>query len=295
MITMLQALILGALQGVTELFPISSLGHSAILPAVLGWNIDQASDFFLVFLVATHLATALVLLGFFWRDWVLIVKGIFHSLVARRIDESDVYAKMGWLIVVATVPVGILGLALENTFKSLAGDPRLVAGFLALNGFALFGAERLRRRREANAAAAEAAAAPVADPIDSAVSRVSWSGAIKVGFAQSLALIPGFSRTGAALGGSLLIGLDHESSARFAFLLATPVILAAAALKLPDVFLVHSVGAGISSVVIGALTSAVAAYLSIRFLTRYFKTRTLMPFAVYCILAGIIAFLIILK
>jgi undecaprenyl-diphosphatase len=272
-ITYFQGAVLGLLQGVSELFPISSLGHSVILPNLLGWNIHQNEPYFLTFLVAVHLATALVLLGFFWHDWVRIVKGLGRSLRDREITDAD--AKLGWLLVVGTIPAGILGLTLQDSLRKFFASPEYASIFLALNGVLLFGAEALRRR-----------APVVAEDDDERIARtVGWGGATGVGAAQSIALIPGFSRSGAAMGGGLLVGLSHKDAARFAFLLATPIIFAAAVLKLPD--LAGSQGNGVRGpALVGALCSALTAYLAVRFLMRYFETRTLIPFAVYCLCAG---------
>jgi undecaprenyl-diphosphatase len=272
-ITYFQGAVLGLLQGVSELFPVSSLGHSVILPSLLGWNIHQDQTYFLTFLVALHLATALVLLGFFWRDWVRIVKGLGRSLRDREIGDPD--AKLGWLLIVGTIPAGILGLLLQDKLRSLFASPEYASIFLALNGVLLFGAEALRRR------------APVVagDDDERIAETVGWGQAATVGGAQAIALIPGFSRSGAAMGGGLLVGLSHKDAARFAFLLATPIILAAAVLKLPD--LAGSQGNGVRGpALVGALCSAFSAYLAVRFLMKYFETRTLIPFAIYCLCAG---------
>src|SRR5438046_6763117 len=136
-----QAAMLGLLQGVSELFPVSSLGHSVILPQPVGWDIHQNDKFFITFLVATHLATALVLLGFFWRDWVRIVKGLGRSLRDRGIDPADTDAKLAWLLIIGTIPAGILGLLLENKLRSVFASAASASAFLILNGFMLFGAE----------------------------------------------------------------------------------------------------------------------------------------------------------
>ena len=224
LITYPQAIILGLLQGVSELFPISSLGHSVILPSLLGWNIHQNDKYFLTFLVATHLATAIVLFFFFWRDWMRIVKGLGRSLRDREIADDDPDAKLGWLLVVGTIPAGILGLLLQDSLRKVFASPTSAAIFLTLNGVLLYGAERLRRR------------APVTEADDDArIARtVSWRDGFFVGAAQALALIPGFSRSGATMAGGLLVGLSNKDAARFAFLLATPIIGAAALLKLPE-------------------------------------------------------------
>jgi undecaprenyl-diphosphatase len=270
-----QAVILGLLQGVSELFPISSLGHSVILPGLLGWDIHQNDKYFITFLVATHLATALVLLGFFWRDWVRIVEGLGRSLRDRGIDPADADAKLAWLLVVGTIPAGILGLLLEGKLRHVFASPRSAAFFLILNGFMLYGAELLRRR-----------APQTGEDDDARIARqVGWGGAFGIGAAQALALIPGFSRSGATMGGGLLAGLSHKDAARFAFLLATPIIGAAAILKLPELF--GSEGNGVrGQALVGALCSAVTAYLAVRFLMRFFETNTLLPFAIYCVAAG---------
>ena len=278
LITYWQAIVLGLLQGVSELFPVSSLGHSVILPSLLGWNIHQNDAYFLAFLVATHLATALVLLGFFWQDWVRIVKGLGRSLRDRGIDPADTDAKLAWLLILGTIPAGILGLTLEHKLRSVFASPESASIFLMLNGLLLYGAELLRRR------------APQTDEDDDAriAKQVGWGGAFGIGAAQALALIPGLSRSGATMGGGLLAGLSNKDAARFAFLLATPIILAAAVLKLPDLF--GSTGDGVrGQAFVGALCSAGTAYLSVRFLMRFFETNTLLPFAIYCGAAGLAA------
>src|SRR6266581_7089757 len=175
-----QSIILGLLQGFSELFPISSLGHSVILPKVLDWNIQQNDKFFLNFLVATHLATALVLLGFFWRDWVRIVKGLFRSLRDRGIDPADTDAKLGWLLVVGTIPAGILGLLLEHKLRHAFASARSAALFLILNGLLLFGAEALRRR---------APQPEHGDPDERVARRLNWRDAAGVGKLQATALV----------------------------------------------------------------------------------------------------------
>jgi len=269
-----QAIVLGLLQGVSELFPVSSLGHSVILPKLVGWNIHQNASYFLTFLVALHLATALVLLAFFWHDWVRIVKGLGRSQRDREIGR-DADAKLGWLLIVGTIPAGILGLTLQDHLRKLFASPEYASIFLALNGLVLYGAELLRRR----------APAVVEDDDERIARTVGWWQSFTVGAAQAIALIPGFSRSGASMGGGLLVGLSHKDAARFAFLLATPIIFAAAILKLPD--LAGSQGNGVRGpALVGALCAALTAYLAVRFLMRYFETRTLTPFAIYCACAG---------
>ena len=279
-ISYFQAILLGLLQGFSELFPISSLGHSVIIPQLLGWNIHQNDEYFITFLIATHLATAIVLFFFFFHDWMRIFAGMWRSLVERQITEDNTDAKLGWLLVVGTVPAGILGLLFQDALRSVFASGQSAAFFLILNGFMLYGAERLRRR------------APVHDTEVGSDARIaektSWAGSLCVGAAQALALIPGFSRSGASMGGGLLIGLSNEDAARFSFLLATPIIGAAAALKLPELF--GSEGNGVRGpALVAALCSAATAYLSVRFLMRYFETNRLTPFAIYSVAAGIIS------
>ena len=271
-----QAIVLGLLQGFSELFPISSLGHSVILPQLLGWDIHQNDPYFITFLVATHLATALVLLGFFWRDWVRIVRGLGRSLRNREIASDDADAKLGWLLVVGTIPAGLLGLLLEHKLRTVFASALSASVFLMVNGLLLFAAEALRKR---------APQSEHGDPDGRIARRLSWRAAGAVGTIQAAALVPGISRSGVTMGGGLLVGLSNEDAARFAFLLATPIIGAAAVLKLPELF--GSQGNGVRGpAFVGALCAAVTAYLSVRFLMRFFETNRLTPFAAYCLAAG---------
>jgi len=271
--TIIEAAFLGLLQGVTELFPISSLGHSVILPPLLGWDLSESSESFLVFLVATHFATAVVLLLFFWRDWLSIAKGMLHSVTNCRIDEANIHGKIGWLLVVATIPAGILGLLFQSALQHLFASPTYVALFLIGNGILLYATEHIRRR---------STIMEIHD--DVRVAGLSWWQALFVGVMQCLALFPGFSRTGATLSGGLISGLSHQDAARFAFLLATPIIFAAAVLKLPHLF--AATADELAPIMVGTLCAAVAAYASVKFLTRYFRSHTLTPFAIYCFLLG---------
>jgi undecaprenyl-diphosphatase len=278
-ISYFQAIVLGLLQGVTELFPISSLGHAVVLPRVFGWDIHQNDKFFLTFLIAVHLATALVLLGFFWNDWVRIVKGLGRSIRDREIAADDADARLGWLLVVATIPAGILGLTLESPIRKLFASPTIAAVFLIVNGLLLFGAERLRKRAP-NAPEREA------DEDNRIAHRVSWGQSVAVGASQALALIPGISRSGVTMGGGLLVGLNNQDAAKFGFLMATPIIGAAAALKIPE--LLGKDGNGVRGpALVAALCAAITAYLSVRFLMKYFETNRLTPFAIYCVAVGI--------
>jgi undecaprenyl-diphosphatase len=279
-ITYFQAIVLGLLQGFSELFPISSLGHSVILPQLLGWNIHQNDEYFITFLIATHLATAIVLFIFFFQDWMRIFAGMWRSLVDRQIAPENHDAKLGWLLVVGTVPAGLLGLLFQDSLRTVFASAQSAAFFLMLNGVMLYGAERLRRR------------APVVETSDPLVSderisgETSYRDAVGIGAAQAIALIPGFSRSGASMAGGLLTGLSNEDAARFSFLLATPIIGAAALLKLPDLF--GATGDGVRGQALAAsLCSAVTAWFSVRFLVKYFETNRLTPFAIYCFVAGL--------
>jgi undecaprenyl-diphosphatase len=275
-ISYFQGIVLGLLQGFSELFPISSLGHAVVTPRLLGWNIHQNDKFFITFLVAVHLATAIVLLGFFWKDWVRVVRGLGRSLRDREIRDPD--AKLGWLLVVGTIPVGLAGVLLEQPLRKVFASATSAAIFLTVNGILLFGAERLRRR-------APDAPEGERDEDTRIATRVSWSQAFAVGGAQALALIPGISRSGITMGGGLLVGLNNVDAAKFGFLLATPAIFGAAALKLPDLF--GKAGNGVRGpALVAALCAAVTAYIAIRFLMRFFETNRLTPFAIYCTVAG---------
>lgn len=281
MLSPVQALLLGLLQGATELFPISSLGHTVIVPSVLGWHIDQNDPFFLSFIVATHVATALTLFAFFWSDWLKILGGVLRSLRTRVIEQSDTYAKLGWMLVVSTIPAGILGLLFDERIKALFASPRAAAVFLLLNGMLLFGAELFRRKRARGEA-----------HDDARIARLSWAQAVKIGCVQCLALLPGFSRTGTTLAGGLRYGLSHEDAARYSFLLATPIIFAAGVLQAPALLQTLDTS-NAWLLLLGAACAAIAAYLSVRFLSRYFKTNTLLPFAAYCVAAGLLALVIL--
>lgn len=278
MISYFQALLFGFLQGVTELFPISSLGHSVILPQLVGWQVNQHDPFFLTFLVATHTATALVLLGFFWKDWWNILCGVFISLRDRELSEKNSAGKLGWLLIAGTIPAGILGVLFEQQFKDLFANPKLVAFVLMINGLMLYGAEILRRRAKETTEVGS----------DQRLAKLSWFKAIQVGVMQCIALVPGFSRTGSTITGGLLVGLSHEDAARFSFLLATPIIAAASLLKLPELAS-QSGQVVLGPTIVGSLSAGLAAYLSVRFLTKYFETKKLSPFAIYCFVAGALA------
>lgn len=287
----LQAVVIGALQGVTELFPVSSLGHSVLVPAWIGgsWaslvtqtgSTDSGSSPYLAFIVALHVATAVALLVFYARTWVAVIGGFFTVLRTRRVETST--QRLAMLIVVATIPVGITGLALEHTLRTLFAKPLAASIFLTINGVVLLAGERLRRRAVVRA---DVRATTPDDEPARPLESLAYREAAVIGVFQTFALLAGISRSGITMVGGLLRGLDHEDAAQFSFLLATPVILAAGVLKLPSLFGPAGDGIG-GQVVVGALVAGVAAYGAIRFLTRYFTTRTLTPFAIYCLLAGV--------
>lgn len=302
-ISYLQSAVIGALQGITELFPISSLGHSVLVPAWIGGSWahlvtenatgDSGGSPYLAFIVALHVATACALLVFYWRDWVRIIGALFVSVRNRSVQTST--ERLAWLLVVATVPVGITGLALEHTFRTLFAKPIAASVFLTVNGLILLGAERLRRRSEAGAVGEGATGDKIVGDRaagDKATGRsletLSYREAGVIGFFQTFALLAGISRSGVSMAGGLLRGLDHEDAAKFSFLLATPVIAAAGVLKVPT--LAGSAGAHIhGQIAVGFLTAGVCAYVAVRFLTRYFTSRTLTPFAVYCLVGGAVS------
>ncbi|MGN6160114.1 MAG: undecaprenyl-diphosphate phosphatase [Marmoricola sp.] len=292
----LQAVVLGALQGITELFPISSLGHSVLVPAWIGgsWRalVTQQStqnsegSQFLSFIVALHVATALALLVYFWRTWLRIIGGVLTTFKTRRIETQT--QRLGWLIIVATIPVGILGLALEHTFRTLFAKPEAAAIFLTVNGLILFAGERLRRRAEVPSEPASIEIAAEHDVDENAiVAKVTWRDAIVIGFAETLALLAGISRSGITMVASLLRGLDHETSVVFSFLLATPVIFAAGVLKVPSLF--HNGSHIVGQVLVGSAAAFIAALFAIKFLTKFFENRSLYVFAGYCFVAGLVS------
>jgi undecaprenyl-diphosphatase len=283
-ISYFQAIVLGGLQGVAEPFPISSLGHGVILPRLAHWDIHQNDKFFLTFLVATHLATAIVLFFFFLRDWVRIAKGLGRTLRAREIGADDADGRLGWLLVVGTIPAGVIGLVLEHPLRKLFASPQSAAAFLIVNGLLLLAFERLRRRAPAQR--------DHEGDADSRIARMSWRQALAVGTAQAAALVPGISRSGITMGGGLLVGLSNQDAARYSFLLATPIIGAAAALKIPELF--GPDGRGVRGPALaGGLCAAVTTYFAVKFLLRFFETNRLTPFGVYCIVAGTICTLIL--
>jgi undecaprenyl-diphosphatase len=297
-LTYLEAIVVGAFQGVSELFPISSLGHSVLVPALLGgrWardlDVSAPESPYLAFIVGLHVATAAALLIFFWWDWLRIISGLVTSVRYGRLRTSS--ERLAWLLIAGTIPVCLSGLLLEHLFRTTLGRPIPAAAFLIANGVVLFLGERLRRRADASVHSAVPVTTRAEGPgsardqgaaADARLARMSLAEATFIGLAQILALLAGISRSGITMVAGLLRGLSHEDAARFSFLLATPAILGAGVLKIPD--LLGPLGAGIHGpIIVGSITSFLSAYLAVRFLTRYFQTRTLTPFAVYCVLAG---------
>jgi undecaprenyl-diphosphatase len=281
-ISYFQGIVLGLIQGVAEPFPVSSLGHGVIFPKLVGWNIHQNDKFFLTFLVATHFATAIVLFFIFWNDWKRILSGLGRSIAQREIRGTD--ERLAWLLVVGTIPAGILGLVFEHALRKLFASPASAAAFLIVNGILLLGFERLRKRAPRPG--------DYLGDTDSRLSQLSWRQAVAVGTSQAAALIPGISRSGITMGGGLLVGLSNEDAARYAFLLATPIIGAAALLKLPDLF--GADGRGVRGpALVGAVCAAATTYFAVKFLLRFFETNRLTPFGIYCLAAGLICTVIL--
>jgi undecaprenyl-diphosphatase len=291
-ISSFQAIVLGALQGVSELFPISSLGHTVLFPNLFGWhNVvawqSEPESPWLAFIVMLHVGSAIGLLIYFWRDWIELVKAFFVSLARmvrlRKWDIETPTERLAWLIIAASIPTGILGIALEHPARTATAKPLIAAIFLVVNGFVLAGAERLRRRAEVRALARrEGTKADGGRVLDT----LEYREAGVIGVAQSAALIAGISRDGMVMAGGLARGLDNSDSARFGFLLATPIILAAGVYKLPD--LTGPLGDGIrGAAVLAAIVAAVVAVFTVHFLTRFFRRGNLNPFAIYCVLFGL--------
>ena len=321
-LTWLEAIVIGAVQGVAELFPVSSLGHSILIPAVVGgsWardlDVSAPDSPYLAFIVGLHVATAIALIIYFRRDWVRIVRGFVTSIARREVTEPD--QRLAWLLVLATIPVGLVGLLLDHVFRVYLAKPVPTALFLALNGVILLAGEQARKRRIAldeqqSAADRESVAdremavatagsgqhaagqramkqqeASLAVQSDRRLTRLGWLTAFGLGAAQILALLPGISRDGIVMVCGMFRGLSRQDAARFSFLLSAPVIFAAGLLKVPD--LTGPLGNGIrGQVLVGSIVSGVGAYLALRFFVRYISdsTRTLTPFAIYCLAAGL--------
>jgi undecaprenyl-diphosphatase len=308
-VTYIEAIVVGALQGVSELFPVSSLGHSILLPAWIGgqWQADLSitkDSPYLAVLVAMHVATALALVLFFRRDWVRLIGGLWTSIRYREVRSPE--QRLAWLLILATIPVGIAGLLLESVLRDYLGKPIPAAIFLALNGGVLYAAEKFSKPKAVEPVGVSRAEETIdfsaeqtmimnaipAEPLtedeetDQRLAKLGVGEAVFVGAAQIFALLPGISRSGITMVAGLRRGLSHEDTARFAFLLATPVILAAGVLKMPSLFQPEN-RSSLGPALVGSLVAGIAAYIAVRFLTNYFESRTLTPFAIYCAIAGI--------
>ncbi len=274
-----QVLVLAVLQGVTELFPVSSLGHTVILPSLLHWNVNQADPTFLPFVVLLHVGTATALVIYFWRDWLAIVRAVLGSATAGRLRGTP-DERLGWRLILATIPVGLVGTLFQKQVQGLFANPKAAAGFLIVNGAILFLGERLRRR----AVMGEEGRTPL--------DQLTVPTAVAVGSAQILALLPGISRSGSSMVAGLFANLTHEAAARFSFLLATPVILGAGILKIPDLF-TSSALPHLPVYLLGGVAAGIAAYLSVAYLMRYFRVGRLDPFAIYCAAFGILSLILL--
>jgi len=276
-VSALQAILFAVLQGVTELFPVSSLGHAVILPKLLGWQVDQRGRDFLPFLVVLHAGTAAALLLYFWRDWIDIARAV---LGIGNPSERAAHLRLLALVVVGTIPAVVIGFSLEKPLRALFGTPLVAAAFLVANGVVLFAAERLKRSGGA------------------ALATLDAKKALVIGLWQSLALIPGISRSGATMVGGLLSGLHHKEAAHFSFLLATPIIAGAAVLEVPKLMHASEAGGGLGPVaVLAGLAAGITAYASVAFLMRYFGKHdfeALDPFAYYCAAAGMVSLALLL-
>jgi undecaprenyl-diphosphatase len=285
-ITTFQAIVLGALQGVSELFPVSSLGHTVLFPNLFGWhNVvvwqSQPESPWLAFIVMLHVGSAVGLLIYFWRDWVEIIRAFFHTLGKRRAETP--MERLAWLIIVASIPVGILGAVFEHTLRVATATPEIAAIFLVINGFILLGAEQLRKRAEVRDLARREG---MKDDGGRVLETLEYREAAVVGVGEATALIAGISRDGVVMATGLARGLDNSDAARFSFLLATPIILAAGVYKIGD--LTGPNGAGIRGpAVIAAISAAVTAIATVHYLMQYFRRGNLNPFGIYCVVFGL--------
>jgi undecaprenyl-diphosphatase len=282
-----QALFIGLLQGATELFPVSSLGHAVLLPSLLHWSFKQSDPSFVPFLVLLHLGTASALLVLYRVQWVAITRGFFTAAIRGRIETGP--ERLAMLLLVGTIPAGILGVYLETRIKALFASPYVAAGFLVVNGVIMLGFELLRRRAESHAGRNASPPAEREEQFGEA-EQISFRAAAVVGACQALAFLPGISRSGVTIGGGLLAGLRHQEAARFSFLLATPVILAAGLVEVPQLF---ATGVPVAEYALGAVLAGIAAYASARFLLRYFRSGRLDPYGWYCIAAGLISLVLL--
>ena len=281
--TLLQALFMGLLQGATELFPVSSLGHAVLLPSLLHWSFKQSDSSFLPFLVLLHIGTAIALLILYRAQWVSIIRGFFTAAVRGSITSDS--ERLAMLLMTGTLPAAVLGVFLESRIKALFASPYAAAAFLIVNGGVMLAAELLRRRAERRASLDGRPREQQEERFTDAA-HIRFTAAGIVGACQALAFIPGISRSGVTIAGGLVGGLRHTEAARFSFLLATPTILGAGLLEVPLLF---ARGVPLAEYVLAAVLSGVAAYGSARFLLRYFRSGRLDPYGWYCIAAGLIA------
>jgi undecaprenyl-diphosphatase len=271
-LTAIQAIVMAVLQGVTELFPVSSLGHAVILPRLLNWGIDLKAPDWLAYLVVMHLGTAIALFIFFWRDWLNFALSLWGPTGSRSATSRRIF----FFVVLATIPAVVVGFL----FRKLLGDafaaPAIAAIFLIVNGFFLFIGDRISEESVGT------------------LDQLNWKGALAVGFAQCLALIPGISRSGATIVAGVVAGLKHEESARFSFLMGAPIILAANVYEAPKLL---KQGATLGPMaVLSGIVAGIVAYLSLAFLMRYFhkhEFEAMSPFAYYCWAAGVVSLAII--
>jgi undecaprenyl-diphosphatase len=288
MITYLQALILGIVQGITELFPISSLGHSVLIADLFNWHnvllgeVGAKTNYFLVFVVVIHVATALALFFYYRRQWYRIIKAFFGSFLSRTIDSPD--AKLAWLLVVATIPAGLVGFLFQNVLRTQFAKPLSAIILIMVNGVLLLAGDRyINQHRTLKRQQSARVSTSVARTSDT----LTLPRAGVIGVLQIFALVAGISRSGITMIGGIYSGLNHEDAARFSFLLATPIILATGIYQLPEI-----VGKGADHIhgqmLVGAVSAAIFAYLSVRFLDKYFQNKTLRPFGIYCISAGVL-------
>jgi undecaprenyl-diphosphatase len=278
-----QALFMGLLQGATELFPVSSLGHAVLIPSLLKWTFKQSDPSFLPFLVLLHIGTATALLVLYRQEWVAIIRGFFTAAFRGQIQTDP--ERLAMLLLVGTIPAAVLGVYLQTRIKSLFASPYAAAAFLVLNGALMITFELLRRRAERSALVTTASRAEQEEQFAQA-ERISFRAAAIVGACQALAFLPGISRSGVTIGGGLLAGLRHQEAARFSFLLATPTILGAGVVEIPQLF---SSNVPIAEYLAAAVLSGLAAYASARFLLRYFRSGRLDPYGIYCIAAGLVS------
>jgi undecaprenyl-diphosphatase len=280
-LTLAQALFMGLLQGATELFPVSSLGHAVLIPSLLHWSFRQSDPSFVPFLVLLHLGTASALLFIYRSEWVAIIKGFFTAAVRGRIETPP--ERLAMLLMVGTIPGATLGVYFEHQLKSLFASPKAAASFLVVNGVLMLGTEVLRRRAERRAVLAGKSREEQEQNF-AVAEQISFRAAALVGACQALSLFPGISRSGITIGGGLLAGLRHQEAARLSFLLATPIIAGAGVIEVPQLF---SARIPVAEYLVAALLAGTAAYLSARFLLRYFRSGRLDPYGWYCVAAGV--------